>query len=150
MIVQDVTALPAFNPHCGPITHSSTGPKPNSTVNPLFPRLFLARGLVSNSWATFREIINSVIIHNTYSHSSKALSHSDSGNEWLPISLELLITPSYSTLDDFLECQHERCLYTSFTEIAPRYLTGVELRPSRVFPLNFPKYDGDPEERVTT
>ena len=53
MITQDVSALPTFNPHGGPITHSSTGSKPDSPVPPLYPRLFLARGLVCNSWATF-------------------------------------------------------------------------------------------------
>ena len=35
MIVQDVTALPTFNPHGGPITHSSTGSKPDSPVTPV-------------------------------------------------------------------------------------------------------------------
>ena len=33
IIVQDVTALPTFNPHGGPITHSSTGSKPDSPVH---------------------------------------------------------------------------------------------------------------------
>ena len=64
MIVQDVTALPAFNPHGGPITHRSTGSKPDSPVQPLFPKLFLASGLVCNSRATFRSDIGP----NTYSH----------------------------------------------------------------------------------
>src|SRR3954468_22450561 len=45
--------LPTFNPHGGPITHSSTGSKPYSPVHPMFPRLFLACGLVCNSRATF-------------------------------------------------------------------------------------------------
>ncbi len=35
MIVQDVTALLTFNPHGGPITHSSTGSKPDSPVPPV-------------------------------------------------------------------------------------------------------------------
>ena len=52
--------LPAFSPHGGPITDSSTGSKPDSPIHPLFLRLFLALGLVCDSRATFREIINSV------------------------------------------------------------------------------------------
>src|SRR3954467_9414724 len=67
MTVQDVTAPIIKKPHGGPITHSSTGSKPDSPVQPLFPRLFLARGLVCNSRATFREISNFGIKHNTYS-----------------------------------------------------------------------------------
>src|SRR4051812_20390205 len=44
--------LTTFNPHGGPITHSFAGSKPDSPVHPLFPKLFLARGLVYNSRAT--------------------------------------------------------------------------------------------------
>ena len=44
MIVQDITAFPTFNPHGGPITHSSTGSKPDSPVHPVvrvIPRAWL-------------------------------------------------------------------------------------------------------------
>ena len=34
MITQDVSALPTSNPHGGPITHRSTGSKPDSPVHP--------------------------------------------------------------------------------------------------------------------
>ena len=102
MIVQDVTALPNFNPHCGPITHSSRGSKPDSPVHPLFPRLSLAHGLVCNSWASFRGIINSGIRHNTYSHCYEPLSHPVSGTERLPACSKLLMIPPYFALDIFL------------------------------------------------
>ena len=36
MTVQDVTTLPTFNPHGGPITHRSTGSKLDSLVHPWF------------------------------------------------------------------------------------------------------------------
>ena len=107
MIVQDVIALPTFNPHGGPITHSSTGSKPDSPIHPLFPRMFLARGLVYNSRATSREIINSGIRHKTYSHCSGPLLHFVSGIERLPTRLKLLMVPSYFALDIFLKFQFE-------------------------------------------
>ena len=77
-------------PHGGPITHSSTGSKPDSPVHPLFPKLFLTRGLVCNSRATFRWDHQSGIRRNTYSHCSEPLSHFASGNERLPMRLKLL------------------------------------------------------------
>ena len=70
------------------------------SCTPLYPRLFLARGLVCNLRATFL-VINSGIGHNTYSRCSEPLSHSVSGNERLPIRLKLLIAPSYFALDVF-------------------------------------------------
>ena len=99
MIVQDVITLPTFNPHGGPITHSSTGSKPNSPVHPRFPKLFLVRDLVCNPRATLREIINSGIRHNTYSRCFEPLSHVVSGIERLPTRLKLLRVPPYFTLD---------------------------------------------------
>ena len=97
----NVSTLSAFNPHGGPITHSSTGSKPDSPVHPRFPELCLTRGLIYNSRATSREIINSGIRHNTFSHCSETLSHSGSDFEQLSIHLEPLIVPSYLTLDVF-------------------------------------------------
>ena len=70
MIVQDVTPLPTFNPHGGPITHSSTGSKPDCPVHPLFPKLFLAHGLVCNPRATVL-VVYSGIRRNTYSRCSE-------------------------------------------------------------------------------
>ena len=58
------------NPHGGPITHSSTGSKLDCPVHPLFPKLFLARGLVCNSRATVL-VIYSGIRRNTYSRYSE-------------------------------------------------------------------------------
>ena len=100
MIAQDVTTFPTFNPHGGPITHSSTGSKPYSPVHPMFPKLFLARGLVSNSRATVL-VIWSGIRRSTYSRYSEPLSHSGSDFEQLSIRLDPLIVPSYLTLDVF-------------------------------------------------
>ena len=90
-------------------------------------------GFVCNSWATYL-VIYSGIRRNTYSHFSEPLSPSVSGNERLPTRLKLLITPPYLALNGFLEFELERCLYGTFTEIARRYLSCVELHPSRDFP----------------
>ena len=99
MTVQDVTVPPTFNPHGGPITHSSTGSKPDSPVHAC-SKLSLALRFVCNLRATFL-VINSGIGHNTYSRCSEPHSHSVSGNERLPIRLKLLIAPSYFALDVF-------------------------------------------------
>ena len=136
MITQDISTLPTFNPHGGPITHSFTGSKPDSPVHPYFQKLFLTLGFVCKSRARFLAIYSG-IRRNTYSHCSGSPSYPFPGNEGLPICLKLLTAPSYFALAVFLGFQLERWLYASFLEIAPRYLTGVELRPSRVFPLIF-------------
>ena len=136
MTVPDVTA-PIFNPHGGPITHNSTGSKPDSPIHPCFLSYSSRLASYERSRPTFL-VIYYGIRRNTYSHCSEPLSPSVSGNERLPNRLELLVAPPYLALDNFLEFQLERCLYATFTEIAPRYLTYVELRPSRVSPLSFP------------
>ena len=100
MIAQDVSALPTFNPHGGPITHSSTGSKPGSHVHPLFPNLFIACGLVCNS-RTIVLLIYTGLRHNTYSDCFEPLSHSGSGFEQLSIRLEPIMVPSYLTLEVF-------------------------------------------------
>ena len=100
MIVQDVIALATFNPHGGPITHSSTGSKPDSPVHLCLPKLFLTLGFVCNSRATFL-VIYSGIRRYTYSRCSEPLSHSVSDFEQLSICLEPLIVPSNLTLDVF-------------------------------------------------
>ena len=41
-----------LNPHGGPITHNSTGSKPDSHVHPCLPKLSLTLGFVCNSRAT--------------------------------------------------------------------------------------------------
>ena len=105
------------------------------SCTPLLLRLFLTLGSIRKSRATFWEAIYSGIRRNTYSHCSEPLSPSVSGNERLPTRLKLLIAPSYLALDDFLEFQLKRCLYATFTEIAPMYLSCFELHPSRVFPI---------------
>ena len=97
MIVQDVIALPTFNPHGGPTTHSSTGSKSDSPVHPLLPNLFIARGLVCNSRTTVL-LIYSGIRRNTYSRCLNPLSHFVSGNERFTRS-KLLMVPTYFALD---------------------------------------------------
>ena len=97
MIVQDVLPLPTFYPHGGPITHGSTGSKPDSPVHHLFPRLFLALDFVCNSRTTCL-VLYSGIRRNTYSRCSEPLSHSGSDFEQLSIRWEPLIVPSYLTL----------------------------------------------------
>ena len=52
------SAFPSFNPHGGPITHSSTGSKPDSPVQP-WCRNILYVWLHVMSRATFREMIYS-------------------------------------------------------------------------------------------
>ena len=92
--MQDVTAPPTFNPDGLPITHSPTRSKPDSPVHPLFPKLFLVRGLVCNPRATVL-VIYSGIRRNTYSRYSEPLSHSGSGFEQLAIRLEPLMVRRY-------------------------------------------------------
>ena len=81
-------------PHGGPITHSSTGSKPDSPVHPLFPNLFIACGLVCNSQTTVL-LIYTGIRHNTYSDCFEPLSHFVSGFERLATRLKLLMVLSY-------------------------------------------------------
>ena len=100
MITQDVSALPTFNPHGGPITHRSQDRNLTLLYTLMFPKLFLARGLVCNPRATVL-VIYSGIRRNTYSRCSETLSHSGSDFEQLSIHLEPLIVPSYLTLDVF-------------------------------------------------
>ena len=87
-------------PHGGPITHSSTGSKPDSPVHPQFPKLFLALDFLCNLRAPC-QVIYSGIRRNTYSRCSEPL-HLLIGIERLPIGLKLLMVPSYFALDIFL------------------------------------------------
>ncbi len=165
MIVQDVTVLPTFNPHGGPITHSSTGSKPDSYVHPLFPRLFLAPGLVCNSRATFKSDIR----HNTYSRCLEPLSRPVSGNERLSIRLKLPMIPPYFALDIFLNFNSRvtfrpvllysryflKFNFESYFRHLPRCYQpdswpcrGLFFRNTH--PLFSHKYDGVPEERTPT
>ena len=84
--MQDVTP-PTFIPHGRPITHSSTGSKPDSPVHHLFPRLFLALDFVCNSRTTCL-VIYAGIRRNAYSDCSKLLSHFVSGNKRIAYALE--------------------------------------------------------------
>ena len=94
MIVQDVTAFLLFNPHGGPITHSSTGSKPDSPVHPCCPSYSSCLTSYVIHGVTFL-VIYSGIRHKTYYHCSGPLLHFVSGIGWLPTRLKLLMVPSY-------------------------------------------------------
>ena len=94
MTVQDVIPLSTFNPHGGPITHSSTGSKPDSPVY-LWFRNILAFGFESCHEPPFErwsipDALNPFLTL-------------CSGINRLSIRLKLLIVPSYFTLDVFLK-----------------------------------------------
>ena len=97
--MQDVTALSTFNPHGGPVTHSSQD-RNLTLLYTLVSKLFLTLGFVCNSRVTFL-MLYSGIRRNTYSRCSEPLSHSGLDFEQLSIRLEPLIEPSYLTLDIF-------------------------------------------------
>ena len=130
MTVQDVIVPPTFNPHGGPITHSSTGSKPDSHVHPLFPRLFLALGFVCKSRATFLAIYSS-IRRNTYSHCSKPLSPSVSGIERLPARSKLPMIPPYFALDIFVSF-NSRVTSATFLDVVDPIVNLVEVRSPRM------------------
>ena len=69
MTMQDVNALPSFNPHGGPITHSFQDRNP-TLLYTLLSKLFLALGFAFNSRATFL-MLYSGIRRNTYSRCSE-------------------------------------------------------------------------------
>ena len=147
MIVQDVTALPTFNPHGGPITHSSTGSKPDSPVHPLFPNLFIARGLVCNSRTTVL-LIYSGIRRNTYSRCLNPF-HTlfQASNDCLPV---------WNFSWYFLTCSRLFLRFSSrdtFRHLPRWYWPDSKPCRSPFFqntPLLCRKYDVVPEERTTT
>ena len=147
MIIQHDIALPTFNTHGGPITHSSIGSKPDSPVHPLFPRLFLARGLKCNSRATFREILNTGIKHNIYSRCFEPLSCPVTGIERLPARSKLPMNTPLLCSRYFLKFQFESTL-----RHLPRCYRP-DSQPCRgpfsrnTHPLFFRKYDGVPEKK---
>ena len=148
MIVQDITALPTFNPHGGPITHSSTWSKPDSPVHPLFPNLFIARGLVCNSRATvpsdqfwYRTQYLFPLLWTPF--------HSVSGNERLPIRSKLLIALSYSALDVF-HLFNSRDTHMFILGIPPRWFSLITSYRWRAAPYLFVSTMEFPEERTTT
>ena len=145
MIVQDVTALPTFNPHGGPITHSSTGSKPDSPVPPC------TEGCSSR--------VASYVIHeppsiwyqtNTYSRGFEPLSCHISGIKRLPARSKLPRIPPYSALDIFLSFNSR----VTFGHLPRCYRPDSQPCRDRFFrnthTLFFHKYDGVPEERMPT
>ena len=136
MTMQDVTALSTFNPHGGPITHSSTWSKPDSPVQPCFSWFFPTLGFVFNSRVTFRVIINSGIRHNTYSRCLEPLSHSVSGNERLSIRLKLLMVPSYLALDMF-HSFNSRDTLMIILGIPPRWFSLITFNCCKAAPYLF-------------
>ena len=146
MTVQDVTTPSTFIPYGGPITHSFTGSKPDSPVHPLFPNLFIARGLVCNSRATFKSDIR----HDTYSRCFEPLSRPVTGIERLPTRSKLPRIPPYFALDIFVSFNSR----VTFRHLAR--CCRPDSQPCRgpfsqnAHPLFFRQYDGVPEERTLT
>ena len=102
MTMQDVTDPPTFKPHDGPITHRSQDR--NLTLH----YTLYSQGC-SSRVASYviheppsREIINSGIRHNTYSHCSEPFSPPVSGIEQFHVCSKLLMIPPYFALDIFL------------------------------------------------
>ena len=148
MIVQNVTALPTVNPHGGPITHSFTGSKPDSPVQPLFPKLFLASGLVCNSWTT---VPSDLFLYQTQYLFSLPWTPFTCwlGIEHLPIRLKLLMVPPYFALDIFLRF-NSRVTSATFLGVIDQIVNLVEVCPFEATPYPFLKYDEDPQVRTTT
>ena len=113
----------------------------------LLSKLFLALGFVFNSRATFL-MLYSGIRRNTYSRCSETLTHSGSDFEQLSIRLEPLIVPSYLTLDVF----H---MFNSRDNLILIHGLTPDCFPQKHYvvvscPLSFRKYDGVPEEMMTS
>ena len=138
--------LSTFNPHGGPITHRSQERNLTLLYN-LLSKLFLARGLVSNSRATVL-VIWSGIRRSTYSRYSEPLSHSGSDFEQLSIRLEPIMVPSYLTLEVF----H---MFNSRDNLILIHGLILDCFPQKHYvvvnyPLSFRRYDGVPEEMMTS
>ena len=142
MITQDVSALPTSNPHGGPITHRSTGSKPDSPVQPLFPKLFLASGLVCNSRTA---VPSDLFWYQTQYLFSLPWTPFTCwlGIEHLPIRLKLLMVPPYFALDIFLRF-NSRVTSATFLDVIDQIVNLVEVCPFEATPLFFRKYDGTP------
>ena len=121
-------------PHGGPITHSSTGSKPDPPVPP-FPKSILTLGFVCNSGATFL-VIYSGNRCNIQSRCFGPLSHVVSDIEHLPICLKLLMVPSYFTLDIFLSI-YSRVTPMFILGIPPRWFSFITFYRCRANPLPF-------------
>ena len=147
MIVQDVTALPTFNPHGGPITHSSTGSKPDSPVHPC-SQIYSSR-------------VASYVIHGPPSYWSILASDII----LIPIALNPFHTlfqasndclPVWNSSWYFLTCSRLFLRFSSrdtFRHLPRWYWPDSKPCRSPFFqntPLLCRKYDGVPEERTTT
>ena len=146
MTMQDVTTPPTFNPHGGPITHSSTGLKPDSLVHPV-SRLSLALGFVCNSWATFR-VIYSGITHNTWSHCSETF------HTLFHAMKDCLSARNFSwylltSLSIFSKVSIRELLSTTFPDVIYQVVNLARVRSPGIPLLFFRKYDEDPEGRMT-
>ena len=138
--MRDVTA-PIFNPHGGPITHSSTGSKPDSPVPPC------TQGCSSR--------VASYVIHeppsiwyqtNTYSRGFEPLSHFVSGNERLPMCLKLLFCTFLLCSRYFLKFQFESYFRHPPRCYRPDSQTCRGPFSRNTHPLSFRKYDGTPKK----
>ena len=148
MIVQDVTALPTFNPHGGPITHSSTGSKPDSPVHPCLPKLFLTLGFVCNSRATFlwSVLVSDAILIPVALKPFHTLFQVT--NDWLParnFSWDLL-----TLLSIFSKVSIRELLSATFPDVIYQIVNLARVRSPGIPLFFFRKYDEDHEGRMTT
>ena len=148
MIVQDVTTFPTFNPHGGPITHNSTGSKPDPPVPP-FPKSILTLGFVCNSRATFL-VIYSGIRRNTYSCCSEPLFTLRFRQRAIACPLGISHYTSLLCSRYFLKFQFKRYLFHLpwGYRLGSRPCRGLFFRNTH--PLLFRKYDRVPKERMST
>ena len=116
-------------------------------MHPLFPNLFIARGLVCNSRPP-SQVINSGIGHNTYSRCSEPLfTLFQASNDSLPV---------WNFSWYFLTCSRLFLRFSSrvtFRHLPRWYWPDSKPCRSPFFqntPLLCRKYDGVPEERTTT
>ena len=88
-------------------------------------------GFVFNSRATFLEIINYGLKHNTYSRCFEPLSRPVAGIEQLPACSKLPLVPPYFALDIFLSF-NSRVLFATFPDVIDQIVNLAEARSPRI------------------
>ena len=147
MIVQDVIALPTFNQHGGPVTHSSTWSKLDSPMHPYFN---------SHSWRVASYVIHELPFERSLILVSYAILIL---LLWTPFTLYFRYRTIAYPFETFVApIMLSRCfmqttretLYASSPELIVR--CSILLKPVLTeFPLSsFRKYGEDPEERTMT
>ena len=134
MITQDVSALPTFNPHGGPITHSSTGSKPDSPAPPCSQGCSscVASYVIHEppSKGSSNLLLDAILIPDCF----EPLSRPVSGIERSPACSKLPLKPHYFALDIFLSIIRE-LLFATFLVVVYQIIYPAEIHSS-VYPLN--------------